>query len=917
MTDILAIGTSATLLYQKSLATVSNNVANLNSEGYSRQEAINVQNFPTQSGVHYFGSGAYLGNVKRNYDEFVERNLRTSLTEMSSHKSMASYTARLMDSISTDKTALSPAFDRFFSVAEALGLQPNSLPLRADLFSSAQFLAGRFQGLAQQLVAIDEESAGDMQGKIQEVNSLSSQLADVNRQLLKHSNVQKQPATLLDQRDYLLKELTGLIELEVTQRTNGQVDVRARGAGPESFLILGDKSFQLSVDFDASRLGSQALVLDKYGANRALPNLAGGEISGIVTFRRDVLAPLMTQLNILADKFVSDVNTINRNGLTLDNQPGTDVFNIARNFKVSKSSGQLTEGVQITETQPQQSEYNLSLSWLGGNQLQLTDHASNSTRTITGTVDGTSLSVNVAGLSIAFSELPLQGDFLTIRSDKLAAQGITMALADASGFAFAEKYYVNQSATNSQPLETTLIGAEIPNTKLASVLSLDTLVGKNVPITIANQANKPALLVPAGTAEFSVSFQPSTSSDAELQLYSTAFNQLLGSNKPDTQTQDAMRVAAFDPNSVYLDSNLTAPATGTFSYRDTEFFYGHRAQTFAQSSGIEALTQASNDVNGTSSPLIASGSLRLNGTELPALDIGAGNQLTAQRIADWINGANITGFAANVVTVPITDSLGNVVLDLNSEPQSQQVVRFSGDLIEFSFGANGKPRHLSMLGLSTGLYGKGATADSLLIYTTDSLQATPTGATTFQISVPTQINQSVAPKLNEELRVKFIQPVGQPLQYEIRGKENVHISTQVFVAGIGVQLPGHTLTFDQLPSAGDEFIVEVNANASGDNRNLLPLIEMRNAKVLNQQSLQDFYLSMVNTVGNVQKIAAMNLETSEILLEHASNQKSMVSGVNLDQEAADLIRFQQAYQAAAQVIQTSIKLFDTLLSSSR
>ena len=916
MTDILAIGTSATLLYQKSLATVSNNVANLNSEGYSRQEAINVQNFPTQYGVHYLGSGAYLGNIKRNYDEFIEQNMRTSLTEMSTHKSMANYTARLLDTISTDKTALSPAFDRFFSVAEALGLEPNSLPLRTDLFSSAQFLAGRFQGLAQQLVAIDLESAGDMQAKLQEVNIQAGQLADVNRQLLKHSAVEKQPPTLLDQRDRLLKSLSGLIELEITERPNGQVDVRARGTGPESFLVLGDKSFQVSADIDASRVGSQSLVLDQYGANRALPNLTGGEISGIVTFRRDVLAPLMTQLNILAASFVSDVNSINRNGLTLDNELGGDVFTLARNFNVTNAAGQTLEGVHITQTQPQQQEYNLSLSWLGGNQWQVTDHTNDETRRITGVVDNDNLSLNVAGLSIALSTLPLQGDSLMIRSDRQAARGMTMVLADARDFAFAQSYYVNQSEQNTQPLETKLLADTRVNTKLNDVLSLDTLVGKNVPITVTSGDHKPALQIPRGLSEFLVSFQPPVDSDTELQLYTTAFNHLLGSQKPNTQAQDTMRIAAFDPASLYLDSNLASPADGTFSYRGTEFFYGHRAQTFVQSSGIAALTQAANDTY-NSSPLIAEGSLKLNGSDLPELDIGAGNTLTAQLIADWINTANTgsqaTGVEAHVVTVPLTDSLGNVAVDTDTgEPLEQQVLRFTGASIEFSFGANGKPRHLSMLGLSTGLYGNGAAAESLLVYTTGS-----TEPVTLQINVPASAKPVDAPRLNEALQITFSKPVGQPLRYEIADQQGTRLSSQTFNAAQGVALPGLTLTFDRLPSDGDTFVVEVNANASGDNRNLLALIELRNAKVVNQQTLQDYYLGMVNTVGNVQKIASMNLETSEIIFEHASNQRSMVSGVNLDQEAADLIRFQQAYQAAAQVIQTSIKLFDTLLSSSR
>lgn len=913
MTDLLSTGTSATLLYQKSLATVSNNVANLNSEGYSRQEAINVQNYPTQYGVHYLGSGAYLGSVKRNYDEFIEGNLRSSLTEMSSHKSMADYTARLLDTISTDKSALSPAFDRFFSVAESLGLEPASAPLRAELFSSADFLAGRFQSLAQQLLAADQESAGDMQAKIQEVNSLSGQLADVNRQLLKQSSVQRQPASLLDQRDSLLRTLAGFVESQVTEHPNGQVDVRVKGAGPESFLVKGDMALPMSAEFDASRIGTQTLVLDKYGTNNFLPNLGGGEISGIVTFRRDILAPLMTQLNILAAEFVSEVNAINNNGLTLANQAGSDVFAIARNFNVTDSSGQRLEGVRISETRAQAEEYDLSLSWLGANQWQLVDHAENSSQIISGTVDGENMTLNAGGLLLIFSNLPAPGDSLTIRSDRLAAQGITLALTDESGFAFAEQYYVNQSSANQQPLETLLLADTDINVKLNDVLSLGNLAGKNVPVTIASAENTPALLVPAGLNEFVVSFQPSTNSDAELQLYTAEFNHLLGEDiDQDQDRQDALRTAAFDSNSVYLNDNRAEPDTGAFSYRGSDFFYGHKAQGFVQSTGIPELTQDPDDANAAATPLIAAGNLRLNGSDLPALDIGANNPLTAQHIADWINGAN-TGIQASVVTVPVTDSLGDVATDtVTGESLAQQVVQFAGTDIEFSFGENGKPRHLSVLGLSTGLYGSGAAAESLLVYTSGSVEAS-----NVQINVPAQSAAVDKPALNDALTITFSQPSGKALQYEIKNQQGVSIATRVFDAAIGVKLPGQTLTFDQSPAAGDTFIVEVNANASGDNRNLLPLIEMRNAKVLNQQTLQDYYLSMVSTVGNVERVASMNLETSQIIFDHATSQRSMVSGVNLDQEAADLIRFQQAYQAAAQVIQTAIKLFDTLLSSSR
>ena len=97
MSDLLAIGTSATQLYQKALTTVSNNVANLNSVGYSRQEAVLIENTPAQYGVHYLGGGAFLEGIKRSYDQFIEQNLRTSASEVATQRPLVHYTNRLID----------------------------------------------------------------------------------------------------------------------------------------------------------------------------------------------------------------------------------------------------------------------------------------------------------------------------------------------------------------------------------------------------------------------------------------------------------------------------------------------------------------------------------------------------------------------------------------------------------------------------------------------------------------------------------------------------------------------------------------------------------------------------------------------------------------------------------------------------
>ena len=97
MTDLLTIGATATQLYRQALSTVSNNIANINSDGYSRQEVTTAENEPTQQGVSYLGTGARLVGVQRAYDEFAESGIRTSQSALSAQEPMIKYTDRVIN----------------------------------------------------------------------------------------------------------------------------------------------------------------------------------------------------------------------------------------------------------------------------------------------------------------------------------------------------------------------------------------------------------------------------------------------------------------------------------------------------------------------------------------------------------------------------------------------------------------------------------------------------------------------------------------------------------------------------------------------------------------------------------------------------------------------------------------------------
>jgi flagellar hook-associated protein 1 FlgK len=140
-----------------------------------------------------------------------------------------------------------------------------------------------------------------------------------------------------------------------------------------------------------------------------------------------------------------------------------------------------------------------------------------------------------------------------------------------------------------------------------------------------------------------------------------------------------------------------------------------------------------------------------------------------------------------------------------------------------------------------------------------------------------------------------------------------------FVSGASYNFGGITLSLKGLPADGDKFTVARNTGAASDNRNLLLLGDLQSKPILgkNSTTFQGAFAQLVSTVGNKAREVQVNGQASEAVLAEVTNSQQSVSGVNLDEEAANLLKYQQAYQAAGKVMQIASSLFDTLLSLGR
>jgi len=151
-----------------------------------------------------------------------------------------------------------------------------------------------------------------------------------------------------------------------------------------------------------------------------------------------------------------------------------------------------------------------------------------------------------------------------------------------------------------------------------------------------------------------------------------------------------------------------------------------------------------------------------------------------------------------------------------------------------------------------------------------------------------------------------------PTSYSIDGGP-----AQVYTPGTPITHNGWSLKLDGAPAAGDAFSIAANTNARGDNSNALALGKVANQGVLDggATNVGRAYSQMVTQIGSAGAVASADQTTQQAVFNQAMTAQQSVSGVNLDEEAANLVRYQQAYQASAQVISTASTLFQSLLTA--
>ena len=996
MGDLLNIGAAATELYRQALSTVSNNIANLNSDGYSRQEVRAEESIPTLAGVSYLGSGVNSKGVFRSFDEFGTSNVRIATSKVSEQEPLMRYTDRLVDLLGSEEGSLSAGISRFFSATSNLTGNPAEESFRQEFLMSSNFLAGRSKAIGAELASLELEITNELKTQFAELNKTAASLALVNKELTKTALAGKQSPMLLDQRDFLLKEMSIYTSLDIDIDKSGRALVKLAGSSDVMRFVDEKKSYMLDPKFSDVAGGPIAIMLDSYGKNLNVGNVQSGSIGGTLNFRNTIFEPLRDDLDILVTTIGTSINNIHKQGLNKNGLVGVELFDLTPRYKIV-NAGDKTLSTAISVSAPTDTpEINIRATWEANkSRWSVTELATNASSYVPrNSASDNGFTFN--NVSISANATLQNGQSFLIRPDLRAIDNIQVSVLNTAQIATADRLQIEGAIANSKEAEPSL---DYDKRALAlnghAAFDTGTILGVRQTKIFSTNTVEPALFIPRDVGGFTVSIQPAFTDDQQIQLFTSEHNHVVGSDTLLAGFKAGVATAnSIEAGTAFINDYVNKQ--GVAGYKDTTITLGSYANSKRLSFPVPVQT------NGSGAPVaaIAANNLTLNGVDLSVLNIPANSTLSAANVAAWVNNGSgaagsvtattgVTAVADNTLRYKYSDldltrklsingvSVVNATLPTSltqfagfinaasygsgleveavvhngeilirptpanagknivlGNPTAGQATNFlseanrtvigsveytntgavvaTGTNINFGFknhGAGvGKATDLSRLGLATSITSSTRLDDDFLVYVT--------GAVT---DVDIRYNIQAKPVLPEvSIEPPFSLTFLSPTQVQITDTNSGTIMAKKNYAWPGGVLVNDVkVAFEEAPTTGDVFTIKSNEGAIGDNGNIKRMLAVKDTGVNGDQIPIQKYISLVSDIGNKHHLAQMSSEALQVVRDDAQALVDNTTGVTLDTEAADLIRYQQSYQAAAQIIKVSQDIFDTLLAASR
>lgn len=436
MAGLLSIGTSGLLAYQSALKTVGHNVANANTEGYSRQRVEFGTQTPQYQGGNFVGTGVRTASIERVYNGFLVNQVQT-YTSNAQHAEVFAEHAGLIDGMLADPdVGLTPAMENFFTDLQAVANDPSATAPRQSLLAQSETLVDRYVYMNDRMENIRSQVNNQIEDVMVEINGFADQIAKLNRDIALAPGGSP-PNDLLDTRDNILKQLSEKVSISTVEQDNGAVNV-FYGSG--QLLVMNFDANKLATNRNDYDIRQLEIAANMGGGNfvTVSSQVSGGQLGALFDFRDNVLNESQNKLGSLAIGFATTFNEQHRLGQDLAGNVGGDFFTVPNLEVLPNVNNAATSTAVISATLDDVAE-------LDGAELELS-YSTASGYTLRNLSDGSS--VNFAATALPYTATDYgftlsqagtiqDGDRFLIRPGRRGAQDLKLAVNDASQIAVA------------------------------------------------------------------------------------------------------------------------------------------------------------------------------------------------------------------------------------------------------------------------------------------------------------------------------------------------------------------------------------------------------------------------------------------------------------------------------------------------
>ncbi|QNI35302.1 flagellar hook-associated protein FlgK [Edaphobacter albus] len=327
LTSLMGLAQQALMANQAALNVISNNVANQNTPGYTRQVVNLQQNDSVTIGNRNVGGGVSAGQAVSQRDRILEQRVQQQTQVQAQSQALQNALNQVQNifglsstTTSASSTQLGSALDSFFNAVSSLTANPADIPTRQKVLSAATNLVSAFNSAASQMAGVSSSLDQQVSGNVNSINGLLTTIASLNQKITTMSP-NGDAGALEDQRQQAIAQLSQYVGLNQIKNENNQITLTTTNG---AVLVSGGQAYKMSTTL----VSGTTHVMAGVPSADVTTSLTGGALGGVLQARDQLIPQYQSALDTLAYQIGAQVNQINTQGLDADGNPGQAIFQV-------------------------------------------------------------------------------------------------------------------------------------------------------------------------------------------------------------------------------------------------------------------------------------------------------------------------------------------------------------------------------------------------------------------------------------------------------------------------------------------------------------------------------------------------------------------------------------------------------------